>query len=129
MTENRNATRHTDSAPPVPREERFRAPHVDIYETEDALILLADMPGVTEKGLDVSIEEDVLALVGRVEPQPGDARTLYAEYETLPFRRIFTLSQEIRRDGIEGNIRNGVLRLTLPKAEEARVRKVPIKTQ
>lgn len=129
MTDNSNVMKPQGAAGPVRRDEAFRIPAVDIYETEEALILLADMPGVTEKGIDVAVEDDTLSIVGRVEPAAQQARALYAEYEVLPFRRVFTLSQEIRRDGIEGKIQNGVLRLTLPKAEEARVRKVPIKTQ
>ena len=129
MTDSRNVMKSQGAAPSAGREEQFRVPQVDIYETEEALVLLADMPGVTEKGVDVAVEDDTLSIIGRVDPPAPEARTLYAEFETLPFRRVFTLSQEIRRDGIEGKIQNGVLRLTLPKAEEARVRKVPIKTQ
>lgn len=129
MTDNRNVMKSQGAAPSAAREEQFRTPQVDIYETEEALVLLADMPGVTEKGVDVAVEDDTLSIIGRVDPPAPDSRTLYAEYEALPFRRVFTLSQEIRRDGIEGKIQNGVLRLNLPKAEEARVRKVPIKTQ
>jgi len=129
VTDTRNIMKRPGGETPAPREERYRIPQVDICETEDSLILLADMPGVTEKGVDVSVDEDVLSITGHVSPPQEDSRPLYTEYEPLPFRRVFTLSQEIRRDGIEGKIANGVLRLTLPKAEEARVRKVPIKTQ
>lgn len=111
-------------------EERFRMPPVDIYETDESIVLLADMPGVSDKNIEVSVEEDTLSIIGRVDaPPPTGARAVYQEYESAPFRRMFVLSDEIRRDGIEGKMQNGVLRLTLPKAEEAKVRKIQIKAQ
>ena len=129
MTDIQAAAKRTPAEPARGVEEEFRMPPVDIVETADSLILLADMPGVGEKGVEVSVEEDMLSITGRVEATPAqDASLIYSEYAPLPFRRVFMLSNDIRRDGIEGKMRNGVLRLVLPKAEAAKVRKIPIKT-
>lgn len=128
MTEPRNLSRTTSSEPARQAEEEFRTPYVDIYETDDNLILLADMPGVNQQGMEVSVEQDTLTLIGRPAAGGSDGTPVYAEYEPFSFRRVFTLSGDIRRDGIDGKIQNGVLRLTLPKGEQARVRKIPIKT-
>lgn len=118
------------SAEAARSEEPTRIPAVDIYETEENVVLLADMPGVSDDGLDVTVEEGTLSIVGRVnDVQAPEMNVLYAEYRPLTYRRTFTLSSDLRTDGIEGTMRNGVLRLTLPKAEEAKVRRIPIKTE
>ena len=129
MADRRELERRPASQPRQ-MEEDYRVPAVDIYETEDSLVLLADMPGVTDKGIEVSVEEDALAIVGRPDAiNLKEMSPLYAEFDPLPFRRVFTLSDDIRRDGIAGKMTDGVLRLTLPKADEAKVRKIPIKAQ
>jgi HSP20 family molecular chaperone IbpA len=111
-----------------PAEAEFRTPAVDIFETDDSVVLLADMPGVNEKSVEVAVEQDTLTIAGRVEAKPAERARVYTEYASRPFRRSFTLSVDLRRDGIEGKMRNGVLRLTLRKAEEAKARRIPIKS-
>jgi HSP20 family protein len=104
-------------------------PRVDICETKDAIILLADMPGVDEKSIDITLEKNVLTLSGRVEPDTYEGyRAAYTEYEAGDYERAFTLSDEINRDGIEASVKNGVLRLTLPKAEPVKLRKINVKS-
>jgi HSP20 family protein len=104
-------------------------PRVDICETKDAIVLLADMPGVDEKSVDITLEKNVLTLAGRVAPVAFDGyRAAYAEYEAGDYERAFTLSDEIDRDRIEASVRNGVLRLTLPKAEPVKLRKISVKS-
>jgi HSP20 family molecular chaperone IbpA len=104
-------------------------PRVDICETRDAIVLLADMPGVDEKSIDVTLEKSVLTLLGRVEPETHEGyRAAYVEYETGDYERAFTLSDEIDRDRIEASVKNGVLRLTLPKAEPVKLRKINVKS-
>jgi len=112
----------------TPAEEEFRSPLVDIFETDDNIVLIADMPGVSEKQIEVTVEQDTLSLVGRMEPGKVEGTRIYAEYAALPFRRLFTLSGDVRRDKIEGKMTNGVLRLTVHKADQAKIRKIPIKT-
>ncbi|HET6490667.1 MAG TPA: Hsp20/alpha crystallin family protein [Syntrophales bacterium] len=104
-------------------------PRVDICETKDAIVLLADMPGVDEKSIDITLEKNVLTLTGRVEPETHEGYVAaYTEYEAGDYERAFTLSDEINRDGIEASVKNGVLRLTLPKAEPVKLRKINVKS-
>lgn len=104
-------------------------PRVDICETKDAIVLLADMPGVDEKSIDITLEKNVLTLSGRVEPDTYEGhRAAYVEYEAGDYERAFTLSDEIDRDRIEASVKNGVLKLTLPKAEPVKLRKINVKS-
>ena len=109
------------------RATRVFTPNTDIYEQEDALVLLADMPGADEKSIDINVERNVLTIEGRVEPEDVQGRELlYSEYVTGDYRRTFTLSNEIDAGRIEASIRDGVLRLVLPKAKEAVPRKIDV---
>lgn len=102
-------------------------PRVDIYENQDALYLIADMPGVDEKTVDIELEKNLLTIIGRVENgRIKDATMMYSEYETGDYERVFTLSDEIDRDKIVATVKNGVLRLELPKAEKVKPKKIAI---
>ncbi|MEN6638276.1 MAG: Hsp20/alpha crystallin family protein [Smithella sp.] len=103
-------------------------PRVDIYENKDSLFLLADMPGVDEKTVDIELEKNILKITGRVENgRIQDAAMMYSEYEIGDYERVFTLSDEIDRDKVVASIKNGVLRLELPKAEKVKPKKIAIK--
>ena len=103
-------------------------PRVDIFENKDSLFLVADMPGVDEKTVDIELEKNVLTINGRVENcRIKDATMMYSEYEIGDYERVFTLSDEIDRDKIVATVRNGVLRLELPKAEKVKPKKIAIK--
>jgi len=105
-------------------------PRCDIYETAENIIVSADMPGVDEKSVDVTLEKDILTISGRVPAEERKGHNLaYAEYETGDYRRVFTLSEEVDRDKISALVKNGVLRLTLPKAPLARTRKITVKAE
>jgi len=129
--ENRSVERReARTAPEIERtrDRRVHVPYVDIYRNGEALFLLADMPGVDEKGVSVDLENGVLTVRGRVEDVPveGHSRVL-TEYETGDYERSFTLSDEIDGSRIEASIRDGVLRLVMPLAEEAKPRKIEVK--
>ena len=103
-------------------------PRADIHETKDSLLVLADMPGVDEKSIDITIEKNILTIYGKVEPWKPEGCTLtYAEYEIGDFQRAFTISDEIDRDNIQAAVKNGVLHLTLPKSGKAKARKIEVK--
>lgn len=132
-TAEKTANLSSDRAPaPVERpRERVRvvAPYVDVYETKDAYHLRADVPGVAEKDLDVSVEKDRLTIVGRVEmPQREGMRLRFGELRSREYRRSFGLADDIDRDRIEATQSNGILRLVLPKAEPAKAKKVQVKS-
>lgn len=111
------------------RDRKVFIPPVDIVESPDAIILTADMPGVDEKNVSVTLEKGVLSVLGEIEPASvKDRKLAYAEYEIGDYERAFTLSDEIDQDRIEATVKNGILRLVLPKTETARARRIPVKT-
>jgi len=103
-------------------------PRADIYETDDGIFIVADMPGVDESSLDITLENNVLTINGYVEPVPPQGYSLvYSEYREGDYVRSFRLSDEIDRSGIDATLKDGVLRLHLPKVKEARLRKIAVK--
>jgi HSP20 family molecular chaperone IbpA len=103
-------------------------PRADIYETDEAIYVVADMPGVDESSLDITLEKGVLTLNGTVEPEAPEGYSLaYAEYRVGDYTRSFSLSNEIDQGAIEATLKDGVLRLTLPKVTEAQTRKIAVK--
>ena len=103
-------------------------PPVDIYEDETGFTLTADLPGVSKDRLGVKVNGDNLLIEGDVSvPAPQDMELLYAEMPASSYRRSFTLSRELDASKIEANLKDGVLKLRIPKAEEARPRRIEIK--
>ena len=112
------------------RPRRMFMPRADIIESGDGIVILADMPGVDEKSVDITLENNVLTINGTVEPEVPEGHTLaYAEYEIGDYQRVFTLNEEVDRENIMAVVKNGVLRLTLPKAPQTRTRKIPVKSE
>jgi HSP20 family protein len=110
------------------RDRPVYAPRVDIIETEDALEIFADMPGVTKDSVDVTLEQRVLSIRGRGEISlPGDLAPLYLEYQPGDYERAFTLSDAVDPTGIEAKVRSGVLRLRLPKAGPAKRQRIEVR--
>lgn len=102
-------------------------PSVDIFETEKALILMADMPGVKSKNIDIDLRDDTLTLIGEIESiQAPDESDLMIEYAVGKYYRQFTLSEVIDQTKIDAKMEHGVLRLTLPKVEKATPRKITV---
>lgn len=105
-------------------------PPTDIYETETALVVMADMPGVDENSLNINLEKGVLTITGKVpEEEKSGYRLLYSEYKSGDYQRSFTISEEINTEKIEAAIKNGILTITLPKAEKVKARKIPIRVE
>jgi HSP20 family molecular chaperone IbpA len=105
-------------------------PKVDIYETKDTMVLLADVPGVDERSVDITLEKNVLTINGAVEATRFDGYTLaYTEYDIGDYQRAFTISDEVDRNRIEATVKNGVLKIVLHKAETAKAKKIAIKTE
>ncbi len=102
-------------------------PAVDIFETDREITLLADLPGVAADDVKIDLHEGVLTLSGYVKPWEGaNESDILTEFEIGKYFRQFTLSEVIDQDNIEARIENGVLRLTLPKAEKAIPRKITV---
>lgn len=103
-------------------------PDVDIFETEKVITLLADLPGVTADRLTIDLRDNILTITGDQPPEGGAGEEpLVTEYETGRFYRQFTLSEVIDQSKIDAQLKDGVLRLTLPKVEKATPRKIAIK--
>jgi len=111
------------------RETRCFVPRADIYETEDKIVVVTDMPGVSAESLDITLEKNILTINGYVEPEVPEGYSLvWAEYRIGDYQRSFRISDEIDRDQIEATIKDGVLHLDLPKAAAAKTRKISVKT-
>lgn len=102
-------------------------PAVDIYETEEALTLVADMPGVSTENVDIDIRDDQLTIRGTVTLEGEGEAVLLREYGVGDYFRQFTLGRIIDQSKIEAAMKNGVLTLTLPKVDKAKPRKVEVK--
>jgi HSP20 family molecular chaperone IbpA len=103
------------------------SPNVDIFETEKAITLLADMPGVKADDLNVDLRDDTLTLTGDVGSAMGTpGQKIYQEYGTGRYYRQFSLSEVIAQDKIDASLSDGVLRLTLPKVEKATPRRITV---
>ncbi|RJR19452.1 MAG: Hsp20/alpha crystallin family protein [Desulfobacteraceae bacterium] len=104
-------------------------PAVDIFENEKELNLLADMPGVKASDLHIGIKENILTLSGYASPpEKSDETDILREYRVGKYFREFTLSEMIDQNKIEAQLKDGVLKLRLPKVESARPRKIEVKT-
>jgi HSP20 family protein len=103
-------------------------PCTDIFEREDAIVVVADMPGVGPEAVDVDLTGNELTISGRVADPAIEGHTLSSwEYEVGDYRRRFRLSGGIDADKIEATIRNGVLQVVLPKSKEAQPQKITVK--
>jgi HSP20 family protein len=103
------------------------SPQVDIFETDLEIILLADMPGVAAEGVNIDLQNGVLTLAGDPKPWEGaEESDVLVEFEIGRYYRQFTLSDAIDQGKINAKLENGVLRLTLPKAEKAVPRQIMV---
>src|SRR5512147_1841587 len=103
------------------RQRKAYLPDVDIIERKDDIVILADMPGVDETSVNVTLEKNVLAINAKVDYAPPKEHKLAVhEYGVGDYERSFTLSSEIDRDRIQASAKNGVLRLVLPKVAAAK---------
>jgi HSP20 family protein len=105
--------------------EHYITPPVDIYETPDSLVVLADLPGIETTHLDVRVDNNVLTLQGQAHhSMQGDL--VYREYALVSFFRQFELSERIEQEKITADLKHGVLTLTLPKAAKAKPRAIAV---
>ena len=101
-------------------------PAVDIYETDENLTLIADLPGITHEGLDIQLDKGLLTIKGRV-PKAEEGKLLLQEFSAADYYRQFKLSDRIDAEKTTAELNSGVLKLTIPKAEAAKPRKIEIR--
>lgn len=109
------------------RDQPVFAPATDIFERDDAVVVVCDVPGVDEKHLDITLEEGVLTILGYADTsEPQGHELVYRGYTPGVFRRAFTLGAEADPDKIRAKLCNGVLRIEIGKTEQAQPRKIPV---
>jgi len=111
----------------VRREEqpRYFQPAADIAETADAVILKLDMPGVAKEDVDITIDKDMLSIVGKAQPEEA-GEPVYRETYVGDYRRQFTLASDVNRNDISAAMSDGVLTVTIGKAEKIKPKKIKI---
>ena len=103
-------------------------PATDIFETEETLTVILEMPGVARDNIDVSVEKGVLTIEGAIDVgKYKDLQPVYSEYNVGPYRRSFRLSSRIDQSQIQAEMRDGVVTLIMPKAEEAKPRRIEVR--
>ena len=106
---------------------RYDVPSTDIYETQDALTVVMEMPGVGKEDITVALENDRLRVEGQIAFSKYEGlEPVYTEYNVGHYARAFTLSNKIDQENISAQVEDGVLTLTLPKVKESQPRRIPI---
>jgi HSP20 family protein len=102
-------------------------PNTDIFETEDTLTVVLEMPGVTRDNVEVSVENGMVTVEGKINFDKYEGlQPVYSEYNIGPYRRSFRVSNRVDADRIRAEMRDGVITLVLPKAEEAKPRRIEV---
>jgi HSP20 family molecular chaperone IbpA len=105
-------------------------PPVDIFEDGNGITLIADMPGVSKDRLDLQVDRDSLIVEGEAEiDMPEGMEALHADVRSTRYRRSFALSGELETDGIDAGLKDGVLRVHIPKRAEVRPRKIEVRAE
>jgi len=104
-------------------------PNADIFETEDALTVVLEMPGVDRDNINIGVDNGVLTVEGNIDFGKYEGlQPVYSEYNVGPYRRSFRISNQIDQDKISAEMSDGVIKLVLPKAEEAKPRKIDVRS-
>ena len=124
VQEKRELRKNEESTIPV----RAFVPATDIYETDQALTVVMEMPGVEKASVDIHVENDVLNVVGHIDFSNYEKlQPVYTEYNIGHYRRSFSLSpNNVDQERIQAEMKEGVLTLTLPKAERAKARRITV---
>jgi HSP20 family protein len=123
MNEKTPVTRQSED----PRQSAALLPPVDVVEDSTGITLFADLPGVPKDKLSLKVEADTLTIEGEVGlAMPEGMEASHAEVGLPRYRRVFTLSKELDSEKVAAELKNGVLRLRIPKAEHAKPRKIDI---
>jgi HSP20 family molecular chaperone IbpA len=102
-------------------------PAVNLYEHEHEVVIVTDLPGVSEQGVDLTVEKHVLTVSGKTEgTAPAGYELRYREFTPVEYRRTFSLTSDLDANRIQATMKHGVLTITLPKSEQAKPRKIAI---
>ncbi len=109
-------------------ETQFMSPPVDIFETDEGLMVLADLPGVTNDDVDIQVEDYLLTIKGKTSYSPNPD-LIHDEFRLLNFFRQFKLGNEVDQERISARVKNGVLTVNLPKAEKIKPRRIAVNVE
>jgi HSP20 family molecular chaperone IbpA len=124
----KSSTQRQEPEEPVANPLVFTPP-IDIFETPEGLVLLADLPGVTLESLELEVQDNKLTLFGRVMWElPHGARLIHQEYAVGHFLRSFILSDEVDHDRITARLNQGVLEVVLPQLKRSEPRRIQVTT-
>ena len=127
-TERKDVTTQETGKTVTAEPESLLRPTVDIYEDADGITLLADMPGVSREHLNLQVDSDTLTVEGEASiDMPEGMEALYADVHSTRYRRSFALSSELETAGIDASLKDGVLRVRIPKHAEVRPRKIEVR--
>jgi HSP20 family molecular chaperone IbpA len=128
MKESTVPAKREETVPATREEQRTLTPPVDIFENEDGLVVVADLPGVDKSDLDIRVENSVLTIKASANgTMPADAQ--YSEYQLLNFFRQFQLSDAVDQERIKAELKHGVLILNLPKKEQAKPKQISVEVK
>ena len=127
MSDNKDIAVRTDSTPERVSRRPVVAPAVDIYENADAIVLLADLPGVPQDGVSLNFEKDELRIDATTRNLSESGSSLFSEFAPRDYRRAFQLAAGIDVENITADLKSGVLTVTLPKAAALKPRRIVIK--
>ena len=119
--------REVERAEESTRPMRAFTPSADIFETEEMLTVVLEMPGVSKDNVDINVENGMLSIEGRIDFEKYDGlRPVYSEYNVGPYRRSFRLSNQVDQSKIAAEMQDGIITLTLPKPEKAKPRRIEV---
>jgi len=129
LKQENKVSKNQDSLDAVSRSQSLDlTPVADIHETKDGAVLYIDLPGVNKDSLDISVDSDVLTVDGGVNLHtPDDLNPTYMDVHAGVYRRSFTLSAELDSSKIDANLKDGVLKLLIPRSEKHKPRKIKVK--
>ena len=117
---------HQKSGRQTTEQTAYVAPYVDIQSTESGYVLYAEMPGVNRDGIEITVEDGNLVLVGHRQPSNVGAEALHRETRQLQYRRVYELDPSVDANRISARIDQGILTVNLPKAETLKPRRITL---
>ncbi|MBM9513445.1 Hsp20/alpha crystallin family protein [Desulfogranum marinum] len=120
-------TPHAASTEEATKAENYFSPLVDIFETPEAVIVIADVPGVSQENVEISLDDNILTIHGKMTDQQPVGRVILEEYESGHYMRKFTVAETIDREKIEASLAGGVLKVMLPKQVPVQPKKIEVK--
>ena len=120
-------TPHTTSNEESTKSEHYFSPLVDIFETPEAVTVIADIPGVTQENVEIALDDNLLTIHGKMMNKQPEGRVILEEYESGHYMRKFTVAETIDREKIEASFASGVLTVVLPKQVPMQPKKIEVK--